>query len=71
VGHHEPNREHEAHPDIGNEHVAGVDQTQQHHAHAWDILAQSVEDEDGNRKHEGQEDGAGAEEGCAKDCHHQ
>jgi len=46
VGHDKPDGEHESHPDIGYKHVSRVDETEQDHPDAWDILSEGVEDQD-------------------------
>lgn len=61
VGHHEPDGEEEAGPEVGDEHVSGVDEGEEEHADAGDELAECVEDEDGDGEEQGHEDGFGAE----------
>lgn len=71
VGHHEPDGEEEAGPEVGDEHVSGVDEGEEEHADAGDELAERVEDEDGDGEEEGHEDGFGAEGDGAEDGEHE
>ena len=71
VGHHQPDGEQEACPEVGDEHVARVDECEQEHADAGDELAERVEDEDGDGEEQCHEDGFGAEGDGAEDREHE
>lgn len=71
MGHDQPDGEEEAGPEVGDEHVSGVDEGEEEHADAGDELAERVEDEDGNGEEQGHEDGLGAEGDGPEDGEHE